>query len=53
MELGYVLDELLDISSKIIAIAAGSEMEAQAARIADHFQRQVRPVASAAAAVLC
>lgn len=41
VELSYVLDELLGVTSKIISVSSGSEIESRAAELAAHFQQQV------------
>ena len=41
MELSYVLDELLGVTSKIIYVSSGSEIEGRAAELVAHFQEQV------------
>ena len=41
MELSYVLDELLGVTSKIMTVSSGSAIEGRAAELGAHFQEQV------------
>ena len=40
VELSYVLDQLLGVSSKIVNVSKGSELPARAREIAHHFDTQ-------------
>ena len=41
IELGYILDTLLGVTSKIITVSAGADMDQKAREIAHHFDTQV------------
>lgn len=41
IELGYILDTLLGVSSKVITVSSGSDMPSKAREIAHHFDTQV------------
>lgn len=41
IELGYILDSLLGVSSKVITVSSGAEMPSKAREIARHFDTQV------------
>ena len=41
IELGYILDTLLGVSSKVITVSNGAEMASKAREIAHHFDSQV------------
>ena len=42
IELGFILDTLLGVSSKVITVSNGAEMASKAREIAYHFDSQVR-----------
>jgi Ufm1-specific protease 2 len=42
IELGYVLDTHMGVTSKIITVASGADMPSKAREIARHFDTQVR-----------
>ncbi|KAK9836962.1 hypothetical protein WJX81_003013 [Elliptochloris bilobata] len=44
IELGYVLDELLGVTCKVITVASGDDMPAKARELAHHFDTQGTPV---------
>ena len=44
IELGYVLDERLGISAKVITVSSGAEMGSKARELAQHFDSQGTPV---------
>lgn len=41
IELGYILDTLLGVSSRVITVSSGSDMPSKAREIAHHFDTQV------------
>ena len=43
IELGYVLDTLLGITSRVITVSSGADMDPTARQIAQHFDTQVGP----------
>lgn len=44
IELGYVLDQLLGASHKVITVSSGAEMSSKAREIAQHFDSQGTPI---------
>lgn len=44
IEIGYVLDALLGVSSKILTVNRGSEILGRARELAAHFEAQGTPV---------
>ena len=44
IELGYVLDQLLQVQHKVITVASGAEMSSKAREIAQHFSTQGTPI---------
>lgn len=48
IELGFVLETLLGITSKVISIRSGDEIDSRAPEIAHHFDTQVDPLLSLA-----
>lgn len=44
IELGYVLDQLLDVAHKVITVSSGAEMSSKAREIAQHFDSQGTPI---------
>ncbi|KAL3153417.1 hypothetical protein ABBQ38_011753 [Trebouxia sp. C0009 RCD-2024] len=44
IELGYVLDELLGATHKVITVSSGAEMSSKARDIAQHFDTQGTPI---------
>lgn len=44
IELGYVLDERLGVSAKVITVSSGAEMGSKARELAQHFDSQDTPV---------
>lgn len=42
IELGFILDTLLGVSSKVITVSSGADMPSKAREIAHHFDTQVR-----------
>ena len=41
VELSYVLDELLGVTSRIISVSSGNDIEAKAPELVAHFKQQV------------
>jgi len=41
IELGYILDTLLGVSSKVITVSSGGDMPSKAREISHHFDTQV------------
>ena len=41
IELGYILDTLLGVSSKVLTVSSGAEIPSKAREIAHHFDTQV------------
>ncbi len=44
IELGYVLDEQLGVTAKVITVASGAEMGTKSREIAQHFDNQGTPI---------
>lgn len=44
IELGYVLDQLLGATHKVITVSSGAEMSSKARDIAQHFDTQGTPI---------
>lgn len=42
IELGFVLETLLGVTSKVITVTSGADMDEKASEIARHFDTQVR-----------
>ena len=45
IELGYVLDERLGVTCKVLTVASGADMASKARELAHHFDTQARPLA--------
>lgn len=45
IELGYVLDERLGVTCKVLTVASGADMASKARELEHHFDTQARPLA--------
>lgn len=53
IELGYVLDQLLGATHKVITVSSGAEMSSKAREIAQHFDSQGTPIMVSWASLCC